>query len=205
MKTGTKSLLFGVHQFIWHPITVWLAWVWLYHKLPTFKETICIVIHDWGYWGKSDIDGENGERHPETGAKMAHTLFDTVPKLKWVGHPCQDDRNIIDLRDKKYYNFCLLHSRHYARNAGKEPSALCWADKLSIIFEPWWLYLPRAWASGELVEYRRVANQTCFVPSTASHRDWYRCLQERLSTLGRSQCADIVPYANPIRNPADNI
>lgn len=176
MKKGTKSLLFGVHQIAWHPFTVLVAWVWLYRSLPSIKELVCITIHDWGYWGKANMDDEDGEKHPEWAAKKA---------LKWFGWP--------------YHNLCLYHSRHYARNAGRKPSKLCWADKLSIIFEPWWLYLPRAWASGELQEYRIIAANTGFVPMTASHREWYRWIQDRLATLGREKRGDVVPYVNPLR------
>lgn len=176
MKTGTKSILFGVHQFLWHPITVWLAWVWLYKKVPNIKETICIIIHDWGYWGKKNMDDEEGEKHPEVGAKIAGRLF-----------------------GQEYYNLCLFHSRHYARNAGHEPSLLCWADKLSILFEPWWLYLPRAWASGELFEYRRIAAAAGFIPETDTNRQWYVWIQDRLATMGREKKGNVVPYVNPLR------
>lgn len=176
MKTGTKSLLFGVHQFAWHPFTVWLAWIWLFRKLPTFKETICIVIHDWGYWGSAHMDDERGERHPELGAKIAGYLF-----------------------GGKYDRLCLFHSRHYARNFNSEPSPLCWADKLSILFEPWWLYLPRAWASGELAEYRQIANDTGFMSLEVSHREWHSWIRERLLTLGKEKRGDAVEYANPDR------
>lgn len=176
MKRGTKSLLFGVHQFLLHPLTVFFAWVWLYRKLPTLKETVCIVIHDWGYWGKPNMDGAEGENHPEVGARIAGRLF-----------------------GKEYHDLCLLHSRHYARNAGKEPSLLCWADKMSILCEPWWMYLPRALASGELHEYRIIADGTGFVPLSATHREWYRWIQDRLGTLGREKRGDVVPYANPMQ------
>lgn len=176
MKTGTKSLLFGVHQFILHPLTVWIGWIWLYGKLPTWQELICIVIHDWGYWGKTKMDDEEGERHPEFAAKIALYLF-----------------------GPKYHDLCLFHSRHYARNAGQEPSLLCWADKISILCEPWWLYLPRAWASGELFEYREIAANTGFMPMSASHREWYKWIQDRLGTLGKEKRGDVVPYINPIR------
>ena len=44
----------------------------------------------------------------------------------------------------------LLHSRRYAKVHGLEPSKLCWADKLSIMYDPEWFYLLRARASGEL-------------------------------------------------------
>lgn len=176
INRGTKSLLFGVHQVFFHPLTVFLAWVWLYRKLPSWRESVCIVIHDWGYWGKSNMDGAEGESHPEAGARIAGYLF-----------------------GPGYHDLCLFHSRHYARNVGKEPSRLCWADKMSILFDPWWLYLPRAWASGELHEYRQIADQTGFLPLSAGSRVWYRWLRERLVTLGREKRGDIVAYVNPPR------
>ena len=153
MKLGKRSLLFGVHQFLLHPIIVYIAWFKLY-GCPSWKETICIIIHDWGYWFCSDIDGPEGEYHPEFGAKLAE---------RWLG--------------EEYRDLCLYHSRTYARKAGKEPSLLCWADKLSIIIEPWWLYLPRAWMSRELKEYRIRAAASEKIPSTASHREWYKWIQ----------------------------
>jgi hypothetical protein len=158
MKTGTKSLLFGVHQIFWHPITVWIAWIYLYRKCPTWKESICIIIHDWGYWGKICMDDEEGETHPELGAKIARKLFGQC-----------------------YYDFCLYHSRHYAKKIGIEPSKLCWADKCSIIFDPWWLYLPRALASGELKEYRKNASN--FVPLEKSHKEWFGWIRIRFKNL----------------------
>lgn len=177
MKTGTKSILFGVHQFLLHPLVVWIAWVWCFRKAPSWKETICIIIHDWGYWGKINMDDEEGEKHPEWAANIAGRFLGSY-----------------------HHDLCLYHSRHYARNAGKEPSNLCWADKLSILCEPWWLYLPRAWASGELFEYRKIADATGFLPLTATHRQWYCWIQERLGTLGREKRGDAVSYVNPIRN-----
>lgn len=132
MRVGTRSLLFGVHQFIWHPLMVWVAWVWLYRSFPSWRVCACIVVHDWGYWGCSSMDDEQGERHPELGARLMGQLF-----------------------GPRYHDLVLLHSQHYARILGREPSILCWPDRLSTVLEPWWLYLPRAWASGELAEYRR--------------------------------------------------
>lgn len=175
LKVGTKSLLFGVHQIIWHPITVLVAWIKLYGR-PTWKELICIIIHDWGYWGSPNMDGEEGERHPEFAAKIAGKLF-----------------------GDEYYDLCLLHSRHYARNAKREPSKLCWADKLSILYDPWWLYLPRSIMSGELKEYRRIAAVTGFIPPVASNREWFMWIRDRLSTLGKEKRGDVVPYVNPLR------
>jgi len=176
MKTGTKSLLFGVHQFLIHPVVVLIAWIKINKSVPNLKELFCIVIHDWGYWGKANMDDEAGERHPEFAAKIANWLF-----------------------GKEYHDFCLYHSRHYARNNGVQPSELCWADKLSITHEPWWFYLPRAWLSGELFEYRKIADGTGFMPISASHREWYDWIQDRLGTLGIEKRGDVVPYVNPKR------
>ena len=160
MKVGLKSLLFGVHQFLWHPITVLIAWWHLYGK-PSWRELICIIIHDWGYWFTFNMDGTEGERHPIFAARLAG---------KWFG--------------PAYSDLCLYHSRHYAKRVGAEPSKLCWADKLSIKYEPWWLYLPRASLSGELKEYRQEAAVSGVVPLSASDREWYSAIQDRLSKLG---------------------
>lgn len=176
MTTGTKSLLFGVHQFIWHPITVYIAWYKLYKKRPNWKETLCIIFHDWGYWGKAKMDDEAGQKHPELGAEIAYWLFD------------RDDV-------QEYYFLCLYHSRHYAKNDDTEPSKLCWADKMSILLDPWWLYLPRAWASGELKEYRE--NCSHLVDMNKSHLAWYRFIRAYLIKLGKEQRGDACIY---IRN-----
>ena len=114
MKTGKKSLIFGTHQFLWHPITVFLAWVKLY-GLPNWKELICIIIHDWGYWICDDIEGEKGSKHPEFAATLAANFL-----------------------GEEYKEFCLYHSRHYAKAQGKTPSKLCYADKLAIAYENKW-------------------------------------------------------------------
>lgn len=161
MKIGTKSLLFGVHHFIFHPITVYAAWCSIYKSQPTWQETICIIIHDWGYWGKNNMDGEEGESHPKWAAKVAKKLF----------------------KYDYYYDLCAYHSRSYAKKDGAEPSKLCWADKYSIVFDPWWLYLPRAWATGELKEYRQVCSDSGYILSTESNLIWYNFIVARFINL----------------------
>jgi hypothetical protein len=59
MKVGQRSLLYGVHQFLWHPITVLIAW-WVLFGRPTWRELVCIIIHDWGYWNCPNMDGPEG-------------------------------------------------------------------------------------------------------------------------------------------------
>jgi hypothetical protein len=139
MKTGTKSLIFGIHQVFIHPVVVYKAWKHLYGK-PNFKELICIIVHDWGYFRKPNLDGKEGTTHPELGAKIADFLF-----------------------GKQYYNLCICHSRHYARRLDKEPSKLCWADKLSLAFESKKFYLLRARLSGEIKELRLSAHKEGFI------------------------------------------
>jgi len=160
MRVGTKSVLFGVHQFIWHPATVFFAWRELYGKWPTFKEAVCIVVHDWGYWGCPNMDGPEGEMHPIYGALIASSICD------------KDDHTYLDM--------VLFHSRHFADAAGALPSKLCWADKLSCKFDPWWFYLPRAILTGEIKEYRQRAADFGAVPISASHREWYKWAQPRM-------------------------
>jgi hypothetical protein len=89
MKLGTKSLLFGIHQVFWHPLMVLMAWVYLYGR-PSFKELVCIIVHDWGYWGKAELDGPKGILHPRLGAYLVH---------KWFGF--------------EYWKLCTGHSRGY--------------------------------------------------------------------------------------------
>lgn len=149
MKIGTKSILFGVHQFIIHPI--WLAIGWWkeygrtkvsigysnknYFDAPVFTSIldprlwIAFFVHDLGYIGKPNIDGVAGKSHPEIGAAIMRHLF---------GEP--------------WGRFTLHHSRYYASKAGFSVSPLAIADKWAIVLEPSWFYLPRAKLSGELVE-----------------------------------------------------
>jgi hypothetical protein len=177
MKVGTKSILCGVHQFIWHPITVLFAWIELY-GFPNWKEFVCIIIHDLGYWSSPNIDGVEGEQHPVYAAQMAYKYLDyhTGSKTPHLTDDCW-----------KYYDLCLYHSRSCAKKFGVSPSKLCWADKLSIKYDPWWFYLPRAWLSGELYEYRSDAARFGFVPLTATHREWFTWAKKRGIHVGLSE------------------
>jgi hypothetical protein len=181
MKTGTKSILFGVHQFLIHPVTVFLAWVWLYRKLPNWRECVCILIHDWGYVGYDQMDSKGGEKHPEYAAGIAY---------QWLGD--------------YYYRLCLFHSRHYARQAGIEPSLLCWADKFSLYFERWWTYLPRARLSGELIEYRFTAHVSGHVHWNVPDREWFEWIREKSIKCARARRGDAVPYMNQVEVQNEN-
>lgn len=102
------------------------------------------------------MDGADGVRHPEVGAAVVGTLF-----------------------GEAHRDLVLLHSRRYALDQGRDPSKLCWADKLSIVYEPDWFYLLRARASGELNEYRRQAFN--WVGPDKTDREWLLWIKRRFA------------------------
>ena len=134
MKIGTKSLLFGGHQFIIHPIMVLLAWIRLYGFPKDYRIIIAIIIHDWGYWNKPNIDGIEGKHHPELGAKIMHALFNYYWGL-----------------------FTYYHSRFCTKWEYIEyPSMLCYADKLAFCYEIKLFFLLRVTLSKEIKEFLQI-------------------------------------------------
>lgn len=156
MRIGTKSLLFGVHQVFIHPIFVAIAWWKLYGFPWDPRLWVAFVVHDWGYFGLPEMDGEIGDAHPYLGAELMQKWFDgwDVGSVGTPDSPCYSHWR---LQNHYWYDFCLYHSRFLAKQNGKQPSRLCMADKLSLGIEPWWSYIPRAWLSGELKEYMKSA------------------------------------------------
>lgn len=144
---GTRSLLFGVHNVVWHPWTVIRAYRAVHGVWPQFDECLCILVHDWGYWGCENMDGAEGRKHPEVGATWAWFL---VAFRNWL---CFRSEEVMMERAEAAYELTLYHSSHYARLNGAKPSALYLPDKASILFEPRWFYLLRARLSGEVHEY----------------------------------------------------
>ena len=134
MKIGTKSILFGAHQFLIHPLFVAFSWWRLYGFPFDLRLWMAFFLHDMGYWGKPNMDGKEGEQHPFWAANILYSLF-----------------------GESWYWFCVCHSRFLADAYNKPPSKLCYADKLAMCFEPWWLYLPRVILTGEIREYMALA------------------------------------------------
>lgn len=155
MRIGTKSVLFGVHQFAIHPWFVAWAW-WMLYGFPFDPRLwVAFFVHDLGYLGKPNMDGIEGETHPELGAK------------------------IMRIFGQKWSDFSLLHSRYYAKKLGRPFSQLCVADKLSFVLTPRWLYLPMARATGELTEYLRNAQHSesaHWRPTGYDARTWHTAL-----------------------------
>lgn len=132
MRIGTKSLLFGAHQVFIHPVFIFIAWCKLY-GFPTHPALwLCFVVHDWGYLSARAMDSLGGEQHPELGANIVRYIFGDL-----------------------WGDFCLYHSRRYAKLNGKEISQLCVADKLATVLVPSWIYVPMVCLTGELAEYMK--------------------------------------------------
>lgn len=151
MTVGTKSVLFGVHCFFIHPFLLAIAW-WKLFGFPWDPRLwVAFFVHDLGYWGKPNMDGDEGETHPFLGARIMSHFFDwkAVQDVRWRIPPS----GWTEFSFGKWGLFTLLHSRYLAKKLGMQPSRLAIADKLVIAIEPSWLYLPRAIASGEIEDY----------------------------------------------------
>lgn len=133
LPVGPRSVLFGAHQFLLHPIFVAVAW-WRHRGFPWDPRLwVAFFLHDIGYlvgWCP-EMDGPVGAQHPA-----------------WAGH-------VMDrLFGKQWGDFCRGHSRTFAKQAGIPTSALMPADKLATALYPPRLYVALCWLSGEWVEYR---------------------------------------------------
>lgn len=159
MKVGTKSVLFGAHQFFIHPWFVAAAWWKLYGFPCDPRLWIAFFVHDIGYLFKPNMDGPEGERHPLTGAKIMRVF------------------------GQRWFDFCYYHSRFLAKQDGVQFSQLCVADKLAICLTPHWLYLPMVRWTGEIKEYMKDADigkyQTMNL-TTSSQLKWYLSVQDYL-------------------------
>lgn len=199
MKIGTRSLLFGVHLWFWHPLVVAAAWWKLYGFPRDPRLWVAFLVHDWGYWECPEMDGPRGDLHPHRGAEIMHKLFDGWDEVKTSNFNnslslqiqgwelfgiSQDCTAWLRKRRTKWHDFCLYHSRFLAKQNGAQPSKLCMADKLSLCLEPWWLYLPRAWASRELKGYMRSAEpggkHGHMNLRRVTARQWYASVQKYL-------------------------
>lgn len=145
IPVGTRSVLYGAHCFLIHPWFVAAAW-WKLYGFPTdWKLWWCFVVHDLGYWGSPNMDGPEGELHPVWAARV------TMKLLGFLGYPIHTMQ--------WWAQFILYHSRFLAKQHGEHYSKLCVADKLAIVLEPWWLYLPRVRLTGEILEYKKLAEK----------------------------------------------
>lgn len=130
MPVGTRTYLFGAHQFLLHPLFVMLAWYRLFGFTMDPRIYLAAFLHDIGYIGCHEIDGPEGSQHPLLGGHIMFLLF---------GY----DWGV----------FTTCHSRELAKSYGFQPSKLAAADKLSMALIPnKWLCVLQ-WLSGEIELY----------------------------------------------------
>lgn len=182
MKTGTKSLLFGCHQIILHPLFVLVAWIKLYGwKTLSWPIVLSIIIHDWGFWGCEKMDDEKGERHPVLAARIMEKLYPYDRVFTWRPYHADDAKSKVSYWRAKWYrlgtfslfdrkvkyhvvdnnvcgmwympNFVRYHSRFLAKKEKEMVSPLCLADKLGTGLMPTWLWVILGKLSGEINEY----------------------------------------------------
>lgn len=191
INIGTRSILFGVHQLFLHPIFVAIAWKRLYGFPKDPRLWACFFLHDVGYLGRSNMDGQEGEAHVELGARIVGRLFDGSRFVqpwwaRWFfgAAPTRWRRPSryqffglrVDRSVNTWEDLSMFHSRFYARAHDRLPSRLCFADKLSFATTPRWLYLLLARASGELDEYMKAARSGKYAKEQQAAddpRDWY--------------------------------
>lgn len=170
MRVGTRSILFGAHQFVIHPFFVFRAWCILYRRLPKLHEFWAIVTHDLGYWGSPNMDGVEGERHPEVMANW------------WLERANFTSRFRVAVADE-----ILGHSRFFAAKYGIALSRLFRADKLAVALYPRWLYLLLANLSGEIHEYirhSRKGNHSVQIENATTQIEWVIEIQAQMALMG---------------------
>ena len=184
MKIGTKSVLFGYHAFWLHPFLVAEGWRRLYGFPFDPRLWAAFFLHDIGYLGKPNMDGKEGEAHPEMGAKVMHFLFDEYDPYPFH-HWC-----VAFISINKWRDLCLFHSRCYAAKARKPISKLCYADKLAFMLYPKWLLKILYALTGEWEEYKTHEYKTddpaiCYMGNGgyADFDEWYHVAWLRNSEM----------------------
>ncbi len=195
---GTRSVLCGYHCFFIHPWFVAVGW-WKLYGLPWQPWLwIVFIVHDLGYWGKPNMDGDEGEKHPWFGAKVLYKV-----QTFWVllHQPVfyRKDGLLSSVRwwqlrgrwlnarvncDMKWGNMSLYHSRFLAKKYMVQPSRLCWADKKAITLYPRWFYMALVRLTGEIHEYMRDYKLTN--PGAAEFSDmklWHTNMCEYVASL----------------------
>lgn len=172
VPVGTRSVLVGVHCPLIHPWFVALAWWRLYGFPVDPRLWVAFFTHDLGYWGKKDMDGDDGKSHPTLGADICAYLFDAWPhERKPLARLLNRVFGIMPYAPPRvnrvwtWRTFLLSHSRSMSKRLGLfrcaevGESKLCVADKYSFLFTPQWLYYIQSHLSGEIREYIEAASR----------------------------------------------
>lgn len=175
---------------------------------------LAFLVHDLGYWGKPNMDGPEGEEHPALGASVQGWTFDghetacwrvgadgtyaedraeadrILARMKaggWEGVHAWSDKLIVRRPSSRWHDFVFYHSRFLAKRDGRRFSLLCPADKMAIALTPAWLYLPMVRWTGEIHEYRKLAQGDArrgnskgwtLLQGGESDREWYQSVRD---------------------------
>lgn len=132
-SVGTRTLIMGYHQVLIHPVLVMVAWTKLYGFTFDVRIWIAALVHDLGYAGKKDTDGESGNAHPRLGGRIMDILF-----------------------GKDWGDFARGHSAGYCADNGLEMSRLYVADKLAGALLPVKWHVVLLTLSGEIGECKQA-------------------------------------------------
>jgi hypothetical protein len=78
MTVGTKSVIGGAHCFLVHPFFTLLGWARLFGFPWDPRIWFACFLHDIGYLGRPNMDGDAGEEHVILGALIMGALFGPV-------------------------------------------------------------------------------------------------------------------------------
>jgi hypothetical protein len=152
MKQGTWSVLFGCHSQI-HSLMVYIAWIKLYHRLPNFMETVCIILHDIGHLEKNYLDNyDEKKRHAELGARIAGFLF-----------------------GGKGYDLIIGHNAY----TEKERSRLYEPDKYSWLIAPVWWMITNTWFEPKLQRRGSTRKESAIMFKEGMKENWNTGLKKQ--------------------------
>lgn len=198
MRIGTKSVLFGVHCVLLHPVFIAVGWWKEYGFAPVrIGQRIVTDVVALGPGRRMPVNCRY-EVFTSLWSPRLWLAF-IVHDIGYLGKPNMDGpegethpklgaRIMRRLFGEPWGEFVLTHSRYYAKRLGKPVSPLCAADKRVFLIEPAWLYLPRARASGELAEFlangrlRALAGDDPYTPEeraallSGDPRRWHRAV-----------------------------
>lgn len=107
VSQGTMSVLFGCHSIV-HCLIVIVAWKRWYGSWPNWWQTISILVHDIGHWGKDYLDNyEEKKRHAELGARVASFLFGQKGYNLVAGHNAYDGQGRSRLYSPDKYSWVI--------------------------------------------------------------------------------------------------
>lgn len=166
-------------------------------------------VHDLGYYNKEKMDDEDGEMHPWFGARLMTRLFDRNEKKPSHLHSDWHLKNFLNEEGKYEWlgywgRMTLFHSRYLSKKYNIQYSKLCPADKLAVAMEPWWLYLPRVIATGEIHEYMEEADSGKYVnakyETTQGYKAWFDSISEYMSNYAWEHKDGKKDYWTPEQN-----